>query len=152
MTGRGHRLMGAGVAVAVGAWLYGLGQPPEVAALGFALALPGATAPDWLELPIGNRRLLVHRGLTHWLLPWLGLLAYGLYLLLPNQPLAGAAVIGFACGGLAHWVGDVGTPMGVPVLDPLRRRSLGLWATRRREAIPVVGAWVLAGGAVYAAV
>src|SRR5690554_575474 len=100
---------------------------PAAAALVTA-AYPGSTAPDWLEIRIGSRTLIPHRTITHWLLPWLALLGVAAYMV-ALSPLAGAALLGFALGGLSHWVGDFGTPMGVPVVNPTRRRSMNLWAT-----------------------
>lgn len=145
MTGPGHKLFGMGLAVAVGSVL-----APHLGLVAsgvlIAAAYPGTTAPDWLEISIGSRRLIPHRTVTHWLMPWLTLLGISLFLA-SNHLLAGAALGGFALGGLSHWFGDLGTPMGVPVLHPARRVSVRLWRTGRGEYVPIFFAWVLAAGA-----
>lgn len=144
LTGPGHRLFGTGLAVAAGAAIAPHAGVHVAAALVIS-AYPGTTAPDWLEAPIGGVRLIPHRTVTHWLPLWLGLLGAGALLGLLS-PLAGAVLGGFALGGLSHWFGDYGTPMGVPVLHPFRRRSARLWATGRGELLPISLAWLLAAG------
>ncbi|SIN83257.1 hypothetical protein SAMN05878249_3653 [Vreelandella aquamarina] len=71
MTGNAHRLFGLAFGVTAGAAitpLYGGGPALAVA----ALALPGSTAPDWMEIRVGPTTLIPHRTVTHWLLPWQG--------------------------------------------------------------------------------
>ena len=131
-----------GLAVAVGVFINARMGTPAAGAF-VAAAFPGTTAPDWLEIPIGNKRLIRHRTITHWLVLWVALLAAALWHA-QAAPLAGMALAGFAFGGLTHWLGDFGTPMGVPVLNPARRRSMDIWATGRGEFSPIALAWFLA--------
>lgn len=142
MTGNAHRLFGLAFGATVGAAmtpLYGGG-----AALGLVvMALPGSTAPDWLEFRFGATTLIPHRTLTHWLLPWVGG-AVAAWAWLDAAPLPAAALLGFAIGGLTHIAGDAGTPSGVPVWHPWKRYSLNLWDGGTSEFWPVLVAWVLA--------
>jgi hypothetical protein len=71
LTGNAHRLFGLALGASAGAIMtpfYGGMSALAVA----AMALPGSTAPDWLEIRIGPATLIPHRTVTHWLLPWLG--------------------------------------------------------------------------------
>lgn len=105
---------------------------------------PGTTAPDWLEIRFRNKTLLRHRGYTHILLLWLGLSALSFSFLLGflEEPFiyAGAMLFGFSLGGISHWIGDVGTPMGVPVWHPRKRVTLRRWRART-EIVPIIIAW-----------
>ena len=142
MTGNAHRLFGLAFGVTAGAAikpLYGGGAALAVA----ALALPGSTAPDWMEIRLGPTTLIPHRTVTHWLLPWAGG-AVAAWLWLAETPLLAAALLGVVIGGLSHVAGDAGTPSGVPVWHPAKRHSLNLWDGGTSEFWPVLAAWVLA--------
>lgn len=105
-------------------------QPSFVATL--LGAWLGGTAPDWLELRIGSRRLLPHRRLTHWLLGWTLALAAWLYF----QPAPGYAHhfgLGFLIGGVTHCLVDFPNPMGIPVLHPWNRSSLNWWKSGKND-------------------
>jgi len=148
LTGRGHRLMGMGVAAGAAPWVaMTLGGPATMAFC--AAALPGSTAPDWLEGRVGGRTLIPHRTITHLPWPW-GLALLAGFALVRTDPFAGAALMGFAAGALTHWLGDLGTPMGVPVLRPSRRVSLRLWRTGQGETRLVLAVWILAALAITA--
>lgn len=142
MTGRGHRAFAAALALTASPWLVQAhGLPAAAAAVTATVA--GATAPDWMEIRTGGRTLIPHRTVTHYPLAWAALLLVGAWWA-DHQPVPGALLLGFALGGLAHWLGDLGTPMGVPVWHPFRRTSLRLWRTGPSEWIPVAAAWGMA--------
>lgn len=92
--------------------------------------LMGVKAPDYLELPISHTiRLIPHRTITHWLSLWILLLAFSLHgMIFGNQLtyLANSFFMGYALGGLTHCFCDAGTRMGIPVINPFRRRSFYL--------------------------
>lgn len=92
------------------------------------LAIIGATAPDWLEwVAQALRQPVPHRGPTHWVAAWaLGLV---LSLFMPNP--AGALLLAFAWGGLAHTLADALTVSGVP-FSPLSERRFHLLGGRMR--------------------
>lgn len=146
MTGRGHKLFGLGLATASAACLSPFIGGEAALAL-VAGSYPGTTAPDWMEVRIGGFRLIPHRTITHWLLLWVALGAVGVWLM-QSSLLPGALLTGFALGGFSHWLGDFGTPMGVPVLHPTRRKTLGLWGTGKGEYKPILLAWALAAACV----
>lgn len=113
MTGNAHRLFGLAFGVTAGAAITPIyGGVPGLAVV--ALALPGSTAPDWMEIRFGPMTLIPHRTVTHWLLPWAGG-AVAAWQCLDEAPLLAAALLGFVIGGLSHIAGDAGTPSGVPV-------------------------------------
>lgn len=142
MTGSGHRAFAAAVALTAAPWLTEAhGLPAAAAAI--TAATVGATAPDWLEIRTGGRTLIPHRTLTHYLPVWVALLIAGAWWA-DHQAVPGALLLGFALGGLAHWLGDLGTPMGVPVWRPFHRTSLHLWRTGTSQWIPVAAAWGMA--------
>lgn len=103
----------------------------------------GATAPDWLEMAWYDfekkRRMSIieHRTWTHWLLPWIALLAGSYHL--ASQDTGYWILFGFAVGGIAHLVVDIPNPTGVPIWGPFRRnrKSLKWWKSREME-IPIV--------------
>lgn len=110
---------------------------------------PGSTAPDWLEC----RGIIRHRTITH--LPWLwaALLCFGVTRidLLEPTNMAACALIGFSLGALSHWVGDLGTPFGVPLVLPNQRVSIGLWKTGNpSEKWPLFVAWLIIAALVAA--
>lgn len=142
LTGNAHRLFGLAFGGSAGAIItpfYGVMPGLAVA----ALSLPGSTAPDWLEIRIGPATLIPHRTVTHWLLPWLGLVGLSA-VWLSDAPLLSALLFGFSVGGLSHVIGDAGTPSGVPVWHPAKRHSMQLWDGGTSEFWPVLFAWVIA--------
>ena len=142
MTGPAHRLFGLAFGAGAGALMADT-HDLVIGAIVFWAALPGSTAPDWLEMRIGGRSLIRHRTLTHWPIPWLALGVFG-FTLMSSTPIAGAGLLGFAVGGCSHLLGDAGTPMGVPVFTPYGARySFRLWRGHQ-ELLPVVAAWVSA--------
>lgn len=150
MTGSSHRLFG----MAFGTAMLPFALHSDVGVVGGGLMMWGAwhgsTAPDWLELrrkkKVGyGRSLIKHRTLTHVLMLWLLLLFYGVWLTGHTSLWwVGAGVFGFAVGGVSHWVGDVGTPLGVPIINPRKRWSSQQWSAKT-ELVPVVIAWLIAG-------
>ena len=141
MMKQGHLLTGAALAVPVGV----AGHP--LFATGIML---GATAPDWLEMPyrVGYgtwKRVIPHRTLTHWPMPYL-LALIGLWLF--GQDISATArmvAMGFAAGALLHLLMDFGTPMGIPLMLPFSRRTTaGLYKTGGiGEMAVVLGTWGL---------
>lgn len=118
MTGKGHHIAAAGVAA--GLFFWGAQLTTFSNAIHLALGcLIGGKAPDWLELPLwnGQARIIPHRRVTHWVFGWILILGASTLLTAP----AGLAVTGFAIGSLVHLLGDMMTPMGVPVLHPWNR-------------------------------
>lgn len=130
------------VGVGMGLCAFGLLQPTQgtlFAAAGFAGALLGSTAPDWLELPqkptfwgTGGKRLIPHRTLTHWWPLWVWLFISTLHM---QGTLISALLEGFALGGLSHLVVDLPNPMGVPFATPFAssRKSLKWWRSGQHE-------------------
>ena len=91
------------------------------------VALLGSTAPDWLEWvlkALGNP--VRHRTVTHYLLGWALLLAFGLGLWDFH-----GMVAAFAWGGLSHVLADACTVMGVP-FSPHSDRRFHLFGGRLR--------------------
>jgi membrane-bound metal-dependent hydrolase YbcI (DUF457 family) len=118
MTRTGHVLTALAAAVPLA------GLDPAI----LGVTILGATAPDF-DLVLGQG---FHRKLTHWWPLWAAGAAVGWVLssrtgdgdlmrLLPA----------FAMGGLLHLVGDLLTPMGIPLgINPFRRhKGLGLFVT-----------------------
>lgn len=101
--------------------------PPFLLAMSIGIIL-GATAPDWLEIPlwVGGARfsLIPHRTITHWVALWVIFLAVALFEVVRNHNTASCGLCGFAAGALLHCVMDATTPMGVPVLNPLERKRI----------------------------
>ena len=148
MTLNGHRASSLGAAaIAYSLAHFHHGQPWMAA----ALAIPGATAPDWLEIAWfrkGIRHSLIpHRTWTHWLLFWGSLYSWALWSL-PRQTWA-SAWLGFAVGGLLHLVMDLPNPSGIRFLHPFRQRVTLNWWRGDQMVAPMVlfswaaGAWSL---------
>jgi inner membrane protein len=139
----------------VGGSLLAAGRP-DFALAGGAIVLWLATLPDVdHHLP-----LVEHRGVTH-TVPFaigvgavLGGVAHAIAPLLPvlESPTLAAAFVGAmgTYGILAHLLGDVLTPAGVPLLWPLSGRaySLSLWTAKN----PVANYLLLGLGAFATAV
>lgn len=142
MTEDGHRLTGIGAALLGAALAHAAGGYAVPAIL---LALPGATAPDWLEWPRrtagGSRTSVIpHRTLTHWVPLWL--IAAGFGWAMAENPVA-SGLLGFAVGGLTHLAVDLPNPMGIPLWTPWRRVSLRLWVSGSHEIEQVLASWVI---------
>lgn len=139
----GHKAFGAGLsAIPAIALVEPVGLP--AAAAFWVSALPASTAPDWLEIRVGDRTLIPHRTVTHWVLPWAALLAAGVFWLAQAPGIAPAVMAGFAVGGLTHLLGDSLTPMGVPLWTPFRRVALMRVPSGRLDLLLVIVAWMVA--------
>lgn len=124
MRGSNHYLIACGAGLAGAAAVTRVaGLPDGVAFLLGCLA--GARSPDHLEGELLGMRLIAHRTVTHWLPVWLALAGLSLWLAV-RFSLPGYLIFGYALGGLLHVLGDLLTPMGVPLLSPTRRQSLHL--------------------------
>lgn len=143
MTGKGHKVFGMAFAVVAAVPFYEYVGPVPTTIM-IAASWFGSTAPDWLEIRFRNRTLLRHRGITHVFILWAALMAVSLMMLFGvfAEPFiyAGSALFGFSLGGISHWIGDVGTPMGVPVWHPKKRVTLRRWRGRT-ELVPICIAW-----------
>ena len=137
MTRSGHHFTSLGAAAIAFSVAHRHHGHPWLAAM---LAVPGATAPDWLELAWfrkGVRHSLIpHRTWTHWLLPWGWLYGYA-FLSLDLQPWASAA-LGFAVGGLLHLLMDLPNPSGIRFLHPFRQRITLNWWRGDQMVTPLV--------------
>lgn len=89
--------------------------------------MSGASAPDWLELAVHNKRdgrlirksLIPHRTLTHWPILWLGA---GYWVWNLNLPwFAESFALGFVASGLMHIAMDAFSKAGIPLLLPMAR-------------------------------
>ncbi len=80
----------------------------------------GASAPDWLEIPLyfGKKRftLIPHRTLTHWPVLWL-IAGYALYHYAPFT-LISIIAFGFISSSLLHITMDSLSSTGIPLLLP----------------------------------
>lgn len=139
MTKKSHKRFAYPWAIAVILFMYpfwGL-----FASVSFFVAMVlGSTAPDYLEF--GK---IKHRTFTH--LPWLWFFCYALGVSLTSHfnmgLVASCIVAGICLGAISHWVGDLGTPMGVPVLSSKKRYSLNMWKTGHVSEIkPIIMAWL----------
>lgn len=139
MTGRGHRLFGVGFGVLTGLLIAPKFGMLTVSTL-LAGVLPGSTAPDWLEGKIGNFRVITHRTITHTLIFWL-LPLVALFPFIGHQNFAVTFIVGFFIGGLSHCIGDLGTPLGIPIWHPGKRVSINLWSGNT-ELIPITFLWL----------
>lgn len=106
-------------------------------------AVLGSTAPDWLEWLIkgATRHRVKHRGVTHYAVGWLALVAFGALVWDWR-----GYVQWFAWGGFIHWVCDAMTITGAP-LGPWSDRRMTLFGGRVRTGslteYAVTGGWVL---------
>jgi membrane-bound metal-dependent hydrolase YbcI (DUF457 family) len=109
--------------------------------------LVGSIAPDALEMSMFNPftgrgvRLIPHRTITHWPILW-GVALIFLF----NTHFVGLALptvlwntlAGFCLGAITHLAMDIGTPMGIPLINPFgKRTSLNIYKTGREEWIPI---------------
>ena len=127
MTKTTHRISGWLMASVASAMLSPALPSPFLLAMAIGIIL-GATAPDWMEIPLwveGTRLSLVpHRTITHWIALWVIFLAVALFETVRNHNAATCGLCGFAAGALLHCVLDATTPMGVPVLNPFERKRI----------------------------
>lgn len=138
MTLVGHRATGLGAAAIAFSVVYAYdGLMPYLAA---ALAFPGATAPDWLEVASfknGVRQSWIkHRTWTHWLPVWVGLFVWGF--LSMHEHVWAVVVLGFAVGGLMHLAMDIPNPSGIRILHPYRQRVSFNWWRGDQMVWPLV--------------
>lgn len=89
------------------------------------VAVLGSTAPDWTEDLFG---LNEHRGLTHYLAIWFGLVIFFLIFALEGFKVA-VYPLSFCYGGLSHIFLDMLTKTGVPLIGKKRVRIGGLITT-----------------------
>ena len=139
---RAHQLMGYPCAVAAAALVYdyGLGHALLAALAGYL----GSMAPDRLEEKWWApkfKRFLAHRGWTHIVALWCAGLYAGWWWM---WHLWGAALFGFAIGGLAHLISDLPNKPGVPLLWPKGRVSLRLWKSGTADSLLMLIAWAFA--------
>lgn len=126
MTGASHKLSGlicAGAATYTAMTAYAMSLADTA-----SIALPlyiGATAPDWMECPVGRLRWVPHRTLTHWWGTWATIAAVAFFYL---ETSLAVPILFFCVGSLVHISGDAVTPMGVPWLTPMRRKPVGFAA------------------------
>lgn len=152
MTGKGHYIVGAIIALATFKIADDMNAIGVVAAI---FTLLGCNAPDWLEIRKSGNTLIPHRTITHWLLIWLILLFYSLIQFNPDLILfvekynesiyasltgelnifVSSALLGFSIGGLLHLLVDLPNPMGIPILTPVHRNSLNLWKSGEMEPL-----------------
>jgi inner membrane protein len=144
MTLTGHRATGLGAAAIAYSIAHAYHGLPWLAA---ALAIPGATAPDWLEIAWfkkGIRHSLIpHRTWTHWLLLWGALYSWALLSL--QRELWASALLGFAVGAMVHLVMDLPNPSGIRFLHPFRQRVTLNWWRGDQMVWPMVWFSWLAG-------
>jgi hypothetical protein len=127
MTLTGHRATSLGAAAIAYSIAHAYHGLPWLAAL---LAVPGATAPDWLEIAWfkkGIRHSIIpHRTWTHWLLLWGALYSWALLSL--QQHGWASALLGFCIGSFVHLAMDLPNPSGIRFLHPFRQRvTLNWW-------------------------
>ncbi len=111
--------------------------PTDMAFL-FAGAVMGASAPDWMEIPVWvtkrhwfsanesqRHSLIPHRTITHTLSLWVIALAFCLYRFgwfgSAEPSRLGLVCFAFCVSGIGHLMLDGQTPMGIPLL-PFGRR------------------------------
>ncbi len=110
-----------------------------------AIAVIGATAPDWMEFvarPLGMR--LQHRRQTHYLITWV-LALIPAYFISPW-------LVAFVAGGISHILADAMTISGVP-FSPWSRSNFHLFGGRLKTGEPAeyfIGATVAIVGVLIA--
>jgi len=139
MTGKGHHAVGIGAALMSYAALIGRGYEEPMALIAAWAVLPGATAPDWLEISRGGgkkrRTLITHRTLTHWLPLWIGVFLWTYHQIGISAHYGWFIAWGFSVGALVHLLVDVPNPLGIPIMTPWHRVSLGWWRSGEMEAL-----------------
>lgn len=126
------------------------GAPSSALAVVLAAGLfAGALAPDRLEMSftgrlIGRQSIIPHRTLTHspWL--WLFSLAVGIWFASAGSGwglLIAWQWIGFSISGLLHLAIDMGSPSGIPLLNPFgHRTALYIYSTgSKKEVVYALG-------------
>jgi inner membrane protein len=155
MTGKGHLIIGAIISLATFKMSSSLGAIGIITAIA---TIFGSTAPDWMEIRRGEKTLIPHRTITHWLPIWILLFVYSLsqfnpsiisfiadinddlYLALTYKlnVIYSSILLGFSIGGLLHLLVDLPNPMGIPILSPMHRFSLNLWNSGQFEKTIIV--------------
>lgn len=144
MNGPDHRYSGVVTGLAVIFCARALIPMPLPLAAGF-LTYAGATAPDWMERPLGIR-LIPHRTITHWWAIYAGAMCGAFFYFEIAQSVL---IASFCIGALVHISGDALTPMGVPALTPFTRRKLSLKATASTvRTLWMLGITLVSGGVV----
>jgi len=160
MTKQGHQRISVGVALMTVAGEYALTHTWAWVGIAAIFAIIGGTAPDWLEIAKwknGVRQSVIpHRTITHWMMMWMGLLGYAAFQLhQPNHSsleiIAFTVLLGFTAGGLSHVFSDYLTPMGVPVINPMRRKTMYLVHSTALENPIAIGSLIIGGCALWAA-
>jgi membrane-bound metal-dependent hydrolase YbcI (DUF457 family) len=143
MTGKWHRATAASFAVFCSSLVFGgyvtLNYPENalvVLVIFSAGVMAGSSAPDWLEMPLVRKgvlvgRLIKHRTITHWFPAWI---FFGWWVHAQQFPWqVDVAVTGFVMSGLLHILMDSLSVSGVPILLPFAkcRRKLSLYSTGR---------------------
>jgi membrane-bound metal-dependent hydrolase YbcI (DUF457 family) len=140
-----------------GVWLARLAHiPPPLRSLtigGVGLIVGGAIVGPWLgyELLRGLQQIFGgHRRMTHSLVTSALLAVLSIVLWFAILPIPALVVAALLWGQLLHLVGDIPTPGGVPLLWPIRPRSLALpyplaaWCEPALAVVAlVVGTWLL---------
>lgn len=88
------------------------------------VALISSTLPDRMEYIGLGLRWVSHRTLTHWVIPWVVILCLPFFLSDFLGRIGVVVMLGIGVGGVGHLLGDFFTPMGVPLLLPLRKFSI----------------------------
>jgi len=132
MTKQGHYKTGAGLALCAGSAVLSAGYSPAQSGIVILLATASAALPDTMEIKwwrAGIRHSVIpHRTLTHWLAPWCIAAFWSVCAGMNHtvNPYAAASLTGIAAGAIGHNLMDWLSPMGIPVLSPIRRSSLHL--------------------------
>lgn len=127
----------AGLAVGLGL-IFATNPDPFHSALLLVGSQLGASAPDWLEVPVWVKRvhwfrpsenhrysLIPHRTLTHTLGLWVVMFGLGAQQLSAvDNPNLNMVAVGFFASVLTHLLLDIRTPMGIPLLPFGRRYRL----------------------------
>lgn len=138
----GHQLTG----IAAGLLATSPADPLQLITV-FVAGWAGGMAPDLLEVPVGSRRLIPHRRVTHWTLGWAGCFLFS-GMLYRERPwdIVLATGLAFCAGALSHCLADLPNPHGVPLLHPWERTSLKWWPSGRHDykislALLVLAVW-----------
>lgn len=153
MTRRGHYQTGVGLALSAGAATIWTGFSPIQTLITIAVAMVAAALPDILEMKWYQRGIrhsvIPHRTLTHWLAPWTASALWITWSVRNHgiNPWIASALLGVVCGCIGHILMDWLTPMGVPVISPLRRHSLRLIHSGNLAVEGGIAVLLLAAGA-----
>ncbi|UJF17947.1 metal-dependent hydrolase [Vibrio sp. SS-MA-C1-2] len=155
MTGKGHILSAMAMAPGLGYMTYQFDHSIPMAMLSTIFCLLGSTAPDWLEIPIKQkkgkkviiRRVIKHRTITHVASLWLMLLYFS-YCQLADTPLLpwqfqyeriyDYMLFGFAVGGCLHLLGDIQNKQPIPIFTLKDGFALNLFKSGKGEFITII--------------